>query len=296
MRPFACVLPTEFNNMPNAMHPIRSLLPRSPAPVEPVPASLPFSVLVTHAGTPPGALTPRAAVALSPSFRTGGLLGLLPAEDLKSLVLLLTYVTANGDVVAALPQLADGLRLSEGKALVRLRRLGTLRWRDRPLVHELARESGLTAFALDDGLRTIEAAPLPEASPSEQALPVPAGRAAVYEHVRATYATPRAEAEAMVAAQLGHVGEETAIPGEEAIAERLARFGLPRDQAAELVARYGAEAVERQLKWLPYRKAQNPSRLLVASIEGDYGEPAMLRLRRRLEEREAPDKGPEATP
>lgn len=283
--------------MPNAMHPIKSLLPNSPAPVEPVPAPPPFSVLVTHAGTPPGPLAPQAAVALNPSFRTGGLLGLLPPEELKSLVLLLTYVTANGDVVAALPLLAEGLRLSDGKAQARLRRLATYRFRDRPLVHELDRENGLTAFALDDGLRTFEAAPLPEASPAERALPASAGRAAVYEHVRATYATPRAEAETMVAAQLGHVGEDSASPDGEGLAGRLARFNLSPDQAAELLARYGAEAIELQLRWLPFRRAQNPARLLVAAIEGDYGEPAMLRLRRRLEARDpAPEKTPEDGP
>lgn len=57
----------------------------------------------------------------------------------------------------------------------------------------------------------------------------------------------------------------------------LLAVGVPRDTAADLVARFEADRILRQVQWLPLRKANNPVRFLVAAIEGDYEAPLALR-------------------
>jgi hypothetical protein len=50
-----------------------------------------------------------------------------------------------------------------------------------------------------------------------------------------------------------------------------------------LLAEYGFEACCRQLDWLPLRAAKNPSRFLVAAIEGNYDPPRGAKRQQLLE-------------
>lgn len=54
----------------------------------------------------------------------------------------------------------------------------------------------------------------------------------------------------------------------------LLKLGVGRAQILELVEKYPLELIEQQLIWLPLRHARKPSSLIVASIKGDYEEPA----------------------
>lgn len=54
----------------------------------------------------------------------------------------------------------------------------------------------------------------------------------------------------------------------------LLKLGVRRSQILELVQHYSLERIERQLRWLPYRKARKPSALIVAAIKEDFEEPA----------------------
>jgi len=59
--------------------------------------------------------------------------------------------------------------------------------------------------------------------------------------------------------------------------QHLLLLGVSRDEAEGLMARFDAARILRQVRWLPFRKANSPSRLLIAAIEGDYEAPVALR-------------------
>lgn len=54
----------------------------------------------------------------------------------------------------------------------------------------------------------------------------------------------------------------------------LLKLGVRRSQIMEIVERYSLERIERQLRWLPYRKARKVSSLIVSAIKEDYEEPS----------------------
>ena len=54
----------------------------------------------------------------------------------------------------------------------------------------------------------------------------------------------------------------------------LLKLGVRRSQIMEIVKLYSLERIERQLRWLPYRKARKVSSLIVAAIKEDYEEPS----------------------
>ena len=65
-------------------------------------------------------------VAVTPHLRTSGLLATLPGEDVKSLLCVLTFVTANGRIEPSLPEVAGALNVPESKARDRLLRLSLI--------------------------------------------------------------------------------------------------------------------------------------------------------------------------
>ena len=69
---------------------------------------------------------PGAMVQITPALRASGLLLSLPAEELRSLLLILTFVHPNGHIQPTLLELAQALRLSQGATRTRMRRLETL--------------------------------------------------------------------------------------------------------------------------------------------------------------------------
>ncbi len=106
-----------------------------------------------------GSFVPAASVELTPFFRTCGLLHALPAEELKSLLFVLTFVTPNGDILPTVHELAQAMHLSPGKTDARLRRLSAFRWQENPVLHLLRRESGLHAWSPSSQLLSLYHAP-----------------------------------------------------------------------------------------------------------------------------------------
>lgn len=108
-----------------------------------------------------GSFVPVASVEITPFLRTSGLLHSLPAEELKSLLFVLTFVTPNGDILPTVHELAQAMHLSPGKADARLRRLAAVRWQEDPLLHLLRRESGLHAWSPSPQLISLHHAASP---------------------------------------------------------------------------------------------------------------------------------------
>lgn len=212
-------------------------------PPEAAAAETPF-VIVLHQKDrrPSGTFRPEATVTVSRALRTSGLLLALPPEEVKSLLLMLTFLTPNGWCQPAVQQLADAMRVSEAKARARMKRLQDFRWQDRALVNEIKRDSGIDSFTLSPAVVGLQDAPEP-AHESAPAL-APSSRDVIIARSRAVYARPRAEVEAMIAEQMGwkEVGD-----GPEAQLRRklLNVAGLMRDQVNLLLERYPHERIEK---------------------------------------------------
>jgi len=246
-------------------------------------------VIVLHQRdrTPAGYFRPEATVTIRPALRTSGLLLALPPEDVKSLLLMLTFVTANGWCRPTAPQLAAAMRVGEGKARARMERLRQFRWQDRSLVTEVLHDSGMETFVPSPAVVGVEQA-APELPSTQAPLPPNAGREAIVERSRALYARPRAEVERRIAEQMGwgppaFEGEAPVVAeGKRQTYQRMTDLGMPRDQALDLLARFDVDRVERQLDWLPRRRAKSPLRFLLAAIENDYEAPPLARLQQAL--------------
>ncbi|MCW3053458.1 MAG: hypothetical protein JWN14_2628 [Chthonomonadales bacterium] len=229
---------------------------------------------------------PTAVLQITPALRTSGFLRGLPAEEVKTLLIVLTYVTPNGVFLATVPQMAEAMRVTEGKMEQRLRRLQGFAWQGEPLLREQVRESGLRSYAPSVFLVEIEQrAFVPTRAVGTPVLPA-SNREEVIAHSRATYTHPRAEVERQIAEQNGWD-----IPGTGAtdtqpstLYRRLLRFGILPEQAEELLAQHPAEEIQQQLDWLPYRKARKPGPLLIAAIENGYAEPIATRQRRLFDQ------------
>src|SRR5437667_6200817 len=81
---------------------------------------------------PNGNFLPAAQVIVTPVLRTSGLLQALSPEDLKVLLLVLTFVTPNGFVHPSIQELAHAMGVSEAKADSRMSRLNGFIWREKP--------------------------------------------------------------------------------------------------------------------------------------------------------------------
>jgi len=263
--------------------------PQPPAPD--TPSDRPFLIERRRLETAPsGDFRPDARLILTPALRTAGLWHALPAEELRTLLLVLTFLTPNGTVCPAVAELSAAMQAPEGKARHRLARLIALTWRGEPLLRELRRESGLDAVTVSPALLAAVDAP-PQFKDAPPPPPV-AGREAVIEYSRSRYARPRQEVEAEIARFYGwdesREGEdvdrlrdqEAALPPvQRGLLAQLVRRGVDPEQALALVTERAPEAVQRQLDWLPHRHAKSPARFLVAAIAGDYEAPAALRQR-----------------
>lgn len=58
-----------------------------------------------------------------------------------------------------------------------------------------------------------------------------------------------------------------------AAAAEMMRLGVSRLGIVDLLAHYPIETIERQLKYLPLRKAKRPEALLIDAIKNDYSAP-----------------------
>jgi len=229
-----------------------------------------------------GAFRPSARLILTDRVRTSGLWRALTPEDFKTLVLLLTFVTPNGWCRPTLPELADAMEVSHGKAKGRLERLLRTSWQGQPLADLLARPDGLDAYLPGRRLVAHEDAQAPAGPPQAAPVRTP-GREAVVAYSRARYAKTREEVERQIGEMMGwsppaFTGDDPAVAeGKRKAFKAMTDVGMPKEQALDLLARFDLGAVERQIAWLPSRSAKNPARFLAAAIEGGYDRPLALR-------------------
>jgi len=273
--------------------------------------TVPFVVRNLRLGTGRGDdFTPSARVEATQALRTSGLLRELPAEEAKSLLMLLTYVTANGWTRPSLEQLGEAFGVHRSKVMRRMERLEALSFGGMPLVIRLEAGDGLVSWTPSRSVAVQEHDEAP--SPVEQTEPHISHRDEIIANSRALYAKPRAEVEREMAIRMGwplpeHLEAEADAARQAAEAEAAsadpkaleARSGLliagvMKEQADRLIAEYGIDQILKQLVWLPYRHAKNPARLIVAAVEDDYEEP--LALQRRRAPAEAPHAIVEGTP
>lgn len=166
-----------------------------PTPADPRPFTL---HLLRLDETPSGRFAPGAQVAFTPALRASGLLLSLPGEDLKRLLLILTFVHPNGHIQPTLLELSQALRQPQAMTRAQMRRLERFLWQGKPLLHEVRRDSGLHGWTPSPRILGIQHALQTSDAPVSPA-PVAAGREAVIAHSRATYARPREEVERQIA-------------------------------------------------------------------------------------------------
>lgn len=241
----------------------------------PAAESKPFLIEHLRLNEAPTGFTPAARVVVTPELRISGLLQALTDEAAKSLLLLLTFLTPNGNIQPTVLEVAEALAISERQAQQRLLRLAGIFWRGEPIVQTLERENGMDAFALAPGL--VENRSAPESPMHETILPIPSSREAVIAQSRTQYARPRAEVEEIIASQLGYAAEDfsDSIVGK---ARRVLRaYGVPRETVDALLSEHAPEEVLQQAAWLPYhRQVKSPGHFLVAAVRGRYGPPGQL--------------------
>lgn len=258
-----------------------------PAQTLPIPAlperaeAAPFVIEHRQEGTAGSSFRPSARLILTGRVRTSGLWQALTPEDFANLILILSFVTPNGWCRPTLPELADAMGVPPAKAKSRLDRLLRETWQEQPLVELLARPDGLDAYLPSRRLVAHEDAAAPE---PVQAAPVRTpGREAVVAYSRARYAKTREDVERQIGEMMGwgppdFAGDDPAVAdGKRQAFEATTGFGMPKEQALDLLARFDLAAVESQIAWLPSRGAKNPARFLAAAIEGSYDRPLNLR-------------------
>jgi len=225
---------------------------------------------------PNGRFVPVASLKITEKFRTSGLLHDLPPEDLKSLVYLLTFLSPEGNCMVSLPILTSAMRVSSHQVKECMHRLAEFKFQDMNVITEIKYESGLYTYSLHPRLVAYEHLTTSEPHPTS---PIITGsRQRVIDNTRKHYATPRAEAERMVAEQLGYGMPET--EEQRKLRIRLENVGLTTEQASEVLSTYAIDVIAQQLDWLPYRKAKNPAGYLLAAIDGGYKEPRAIRDQR----------------
>jgi len=264
----------------------------------------PFTIFVEHPDkTRDGHWRPAALVWLTPSLRTSGFLLALPPEELQSFLLLLTFITADGRIAPITPQLAVAFGQSEAKTRARLERLLKTQWLGQPIITKQQTGVGGESYAPVHGLLPFREETNREPS---QVVYRAAPREAIIEHSRRSYARPRAEVEREIEQFLSKsrlappptkskklfkppmtYQEPTSQPSpqDEAsnqLRDAMIRAGLDAEQADVILAEHDPIRIQRQLTWLPYRGARNPTGLLLAAIRGDYEAPPAVWHRPRL--------------
>ena len=221
---------------------------------------------------------PEAFIALTKTLRTSGFLMTMPPEDLKSLLIMLTFLSPNGHCTVKVQQLAVAFHLSPNKTRIRMNRLIDFRWLDQPIVLYHRAESGVETYDLRPGFLPVKEE---RVNPLPQPVLKAARREAVIEHSRRTYARTREEVEAEIA-RLNNwkpIGEKVIEdvkpldPQTTKLRVALIEVGLLEQQADELLDRYEISRIERQLEWLPLREARSPAGFLLSAIKNDYEAP-----------------------
>lgn len=248
-------------------------------------SNFPFVVEHLHEGQGTGGtFRPAARLLLTSALRTSGLWAALTAEELRDLVLMLTFLTPNGRIHPTLPELAEAMHASHAKARARMLHLTRRLWQGQPLVRELTRPNGLDAYLPATSLLQARQEPQEATVTAPQASSEPrAGREALIAHSRARYAAPRAEVEADIARRMGwgppaFDEDPPEVAGQkQRLYERLSGQGMTKAQALDVLGRFDLGLVGHQLDWIPHRGAKNPARYLMAAIENNYEAPVAVR-------------------
>ncbi len=237
----------------------------------------PFASYIAHEDKTRGTWKPAALVAVTPALRTSGFLGAIGLDEFKSLLLLLTFLLPDGRCAASVPQLAQSLRLSQGKTRARFQRLAAVRWQGQSIVFHSQWGSGLDGFTPAPGFIPIIEEPQEGLkSPLLTVLP----REVVVEHSRRTYARSRAEVEKEIEEMMNWRKKSedkptvpALSPDEQKLKDELVAVGLLAEQADDLMKRFDAIRIRRQLAWLPLRMAKNKAGYLIAAVKDDYAAP-----------------------
>ena len=242
----------------------------SPLPLYATPGD-PETALVLlqhHPGQP-------AQLVLSPNLRLSGLLRVLPPELLQVFVALLTFQGAMGEVRASVEPLAEALGLHPDQVQQRLQLLAAYTFDGASLIFPSSMDASSSAehtYSLSKRVGVpVDITPTVQTSEKPYR---PVAREEIVQRSRERYATPRAEAEVIVAEQLGSTPPEPIPEGREGEAYKaMLAVGVLDPDARQLLAEFPIESIEAQLEWLPARGARNPARFLTAAIRGDYASP-----------------------
>ena len=224
---------------------------------------------------------PSARLILTERVRTSGLWRSLTPEDFANLTLIFSFVTPNGWCRPTLPELADAMGVPSAKAKSRLDRLLQGTWHDQPLVELLTRPDGLDAYLPGRQLVVHENATPPE--PVQAGSVRTPGKETVFAYSRARYAKTREEVERQIGEMMGwgppaFAGDDPAVAdGKRQAFQSMTGFGMPKEQALDLLGRFDLAAIKSQISWLPQRNAKNPARFLAAAIDGGYDPPLAFR-------------------
>lgn len=246
----------------------------------------PFIIYLAHEDKTQGSWRPRAMLGLTSALRTSGFLSAIEPEELHSLLVLLSFLAPDGRLVAFTLSLAQALGISPAKARARFEHLCETRWLGQPIVFATQRGDGLDGFAPTPGfIPLVEEPQHDEHRPMIRVVP----REAVIAHSRRTHARPRGEVEAEIEAMMNWKKPQPSSPtrsgtlptptpptvtSEQAeLHAQLVEVGLLPEQADDLMKRYDALRIRRQLAWLPRRRAKNAAGYLLAAIKDDYAAP-----------------------
>lgn len=230
----------------------------------------PFAVEHRKSNVRPNQFVPDTRLVVMPALRTTGFLATIGDRDMRALLAVLTFLTADGRIQATVQQVAQALGVSEKDARERLLSLSRMMWQGIPILVEVGGTQAASYYSPGHQIvrHTHEE---PVTVGVEIAL---ASRSDLIERNREKYTKPREEVERIVAGQLGHVELEPADNSPESEARcALVAFGVARNEAELLVRDYPLESIQHQIDWLPKRHARNPARFLVAAIRGDYAPP-----------------------
>jgi hypothetical protein len=216
-------------------------------------------------------------VVLSPNLRHSGLLRVMAPELLQVFVALLTFQDGRGEIKANIAMLAEALDLHPDKVEERLQTLSTFSFDGAGLIFETTISTKEKGYALSKRVGVAVNVPkMKEHDPAQKPYrPVP--KETIVQNSREKYGTPKAEAEALVAEQLG-IMPSFPIPEGRAgeVYKVMLSLGVPELDVISLLDEHPLEAIEEQIEWLPRRGARNSARFLIAAIRGGYASPDLF--------------------
>lgn len=218
--------------------------------------------------------TPTARLHLTAFARTSGFIRVLSGTEARMLLALMTYLTPNGETRVTATQVARALGVPTPVAVLWLRNLSHTRFQGEPIVERLKSPEALTAYTLSHSLVHHDVQPQKRDPPVIQ---FAAGRQAVIEHVRSTYATPKVEAERTVMHHLGLHPEELQDSDDAHVWRELRYLRFKRADIQALIDTFGIGKIATQLEWLAERRPKDRARTLVSALMNDWGPPKRLR-------------------